>query len=261
MTTLRHESAAGRRDLIDRIRDRQSTRGTFINLGSALATEVCAMAGFDWLLVDLEHGAGGEEALLGQIHAASAHDVPVMVRTESADRIRAGRVLDLGAAGIMYPRLNSSTEADAAIRHLHYPPSGDRGVATYNRARQFGHDTRTTTSVNDSVLGIVQIETLDALAHVTEIAHTPGVDVVFVGPGDLSYALGLPGQYGEAAFRDALGQVVRAAEDARIIAGILANNLESAVSYERVGFRFVAVGSDSTLLSQSARTAATRCFR
>ena len=85
--------------------------GTFVNLGSPLVTEVCAMAGFDWLLVDLEHGAGGEEALVGQTLAAAAHDVPLFVRVESAERIRVGRVLDLGVAGVMIPRIEDASEA------------------------------------------------------------------------------------------------------------------------------------------------------
>src|SRR5215469_7991490 len=79
--------------------------GTFLGLGSALAAEACALAGFDWLLADLEHGGGTESALLGQQLAADTHDVPMLVRVESDDRIRAGRALDQGAAGIMFPRL------------------------------------------------------------------------------------------------------------------------------------------------------------
>ena len=81
--------------------------GTFLNLGSPLVAEVCALSGFDWLLVDLEHGAGGEEALVGQLLAGAAHDVPVLVRVESAERIRVGHALDLGAAGVMFPRLDT----------------------------------------------------------------------------------------------------------------------------------------------------------
>src|ERR1035438_970104 len=100
--------------LLERVRAGTLTLGTFLNLGSTLAAEVCALSGFDWLLVDLEHGAGGEEALVGQILAGAAHDVPVLVRTESAERIRAGHVLDLGAAGVMYPRLNTVDEVVAA---------------------------------------------------------------------------------------------------------------------------------------------------
>ncbi len=83
-----------------RIRSRSPLIGTFLNLGSPLAAEACALAGFDWLLVDLEHGGRGEDGLLGQLLAGAAHDAPVLVRVESDSRIRAGRVLDAGAAGV-----------------------------------------------------------------------------------------------------------------------------------------------------------------
>jgi len=124
--------------LRDRLRAGEATLGTFLNLGSPLAAEACALAGFDWLLVDLEHGAGGEDALVGQLLAAAAHDVPVIVRVETAERIRAGRVLDSGAAGVMFPRLDTRAEVIEALAHLRFPPEGDRGVATYNRACGFG---------------------------------------------------------------------------------------------------------------------------
>ena len=96
------------------------------------------MAGFDWLLVDLEHGSGSEDALVGQALAAAAHDVPLFVRVESLERIRVGRVLDLGVAGVMIPRVADAAEAGRVARWARYPPEGERGMATYNRACGYG---------------------------------------------------------------------------------------------------------------------------
>jgi 2-dehydro-3-deoxyglucarate aldolase/4-hydroxy-2-oxoheptanedioate aldolase len=96
--------------------------GTFLSLGSPLAAEACALGGFDWLLADLEHGGGDENAVLGQVLAAQAHDVPVIVRVETAARIRVGRALDLGVAGIMLPRLETADAVADAMGHLRYPP-------------------------------------------------------------------------------------------------------------------------------------------
>src|SRR5918994_5630370 len=112
--------------------------GTFLGLGSALAAEACALAGFDWLLVDLEHGGGDESELLHQQLAADAHAVPMLVRVESTHRIRAGHALDLGTAGIMFPGIESADQGVQAIRPLRSPPEGDRGVAPYNRDYGFG---------------------------------------------------------------------------------------------------------------------------
>ena len=239
-----------------RVRSDEPTLGTFVNLGSVLAAETCALAGFDWLLVDLEHGGGGEDALVGQILAAGIHQVPVIVRVESAERIRSGRVLDLGAAGVMFPRLDSADEVATAVRHLRYPPEGDRGVATYNRACAFGMRPDSVDTANDKVVGIVQIESLGALAEVEAIAEIPGVDVLFVGPADLSHALGVPGMFAAPEFSAALAAVVCAARSAGISAGILAPDRDRALECVEAGFTFLAIASDSALLAAAARAAA-----
>ncbi len=242
--------------LRSRIDSGEPTIGTFLNLGSPLAAEACALAGFDWLLADLEHGGGGEGALVGQLLAGAAHGVPVLVRVESAERIRSGRVLDLGAAGVMFPRLDTVEQVAAAIRHLRYPPAGDRGVATYNRACGFGLRPGALETANDSIVGVVQIESAPALENVEAIAELPGVDVIFVGPTDLSHALGVPGQLESAEFRSALDRVVAAARAVGIPAGILARSNEAARAYLERGFRFLGVGSDSAFIVTAARQAA-----
>jgi 2-keto-3-deoxy-L-rhamnonate aldolase RhmA len=242
--------------LRERVRAGESTRGTFLNLGSAGAAEVCALAGFDWLLVDLEHGAGGEDGLVAQLLAGAAHGVPVLSRVESAERIRVGHVLDLGAAGVMFPRLDTPEQVRDAISHLWYPPQGDRGIAGYNRARQFGGDVRSNESVNESLLGIVQIETAPALHNVAEIASIPGVDVLFVGPSDLSMALEIPGQFDHPTLLEAFDAVIAAARDARIAAGILAVTPDRVSALSTRGFTFIGVGSDSSLLRVAAKAAA-----
>ena len=242
--------------LRSRIRSGEPTVGTFLNLGSPLAAEACALAGFDWLLVDLEHGGGGEDSLVGQVLAAATHGVPVVVRVESAERIRSGRVLDMGARGVMFPRLDTAVQVADAILHLRYPPEGDRGVATYNRACGFGLRPDALDTANDTVVGIVQIESVAALDEVEAIAQISGVDVLFVGPGDLSHALGVPGRLDAPEFRAALSRVVTAAQAAGISAGILARDHDSAQGYVDEGFTFLAIGSDSTLLAAAAQAVA-----
>jgi 2-keto-3-deoxy-L-rhamnonate aldolase RhmA len=242
--------------LKEKLRAGTPVLGTFLNLGSPLAAEACALGGFDWLLVDLEHGTG-EEALLGQLHAAAAHDVPVVVRVESDARIRAGRVLDLGAAGVMFPRLDTAAQAAEAIRHLRYPPDGDRGVATYNRSRDFGLRTGPLAAANNTITGIVQIESLSAVDEVEAIAATPGVDVLFVGPGDLTHALGVPGQTDDPQYRKALARIVTAARNTGTAAGILTGSTEAAQTYIAEGFTFVGVSSDSSFLAAVARQTTT----
>jgi 2-keto-3-deoxy-L-rhamnonate aldolase RhmA len=242
-------------DLRERLATGQPLVGTFLGLGSAMAAEACALAGFDWLLVDLEHGAGAESALAAQQLAADAHGVPMLVRVESADRIRSGRVLDLGAAGVMFTRLESAADVERAVRHLRYPPLGDRGVATYSRAYGFGLRTAGLATAHERIACVIQIENRSAVDLVGEIAAVPGVDVLFVGPGDLSHDLGVPGDPAAPAFRAALARVVAAADAAGIAAGILAPDAEAARRYAAEGFRFVGVGSDAALLGRAATAA------
>jgi 2-keto-3-deoxy-L-rhamnonate aldolase RhmA len=230
--------------------------GTFLNMGSPLAAEACAIAGFDWLLVDLEHGGRGEDGLLGQILAGAAHDVPVIVRVETTDRIRSGRVLDLGANGIMFPRVNGTNDAVAAAANLRYPPDGWRGVATYNRSCGFGSHPEVLDSAANSVVCVIQVETLGALEDIHGIASVPGVDVLFVGPRDLTQALGCPGQTSSAVFLDALETVVKASKDAGVSAGVLASRPEDVQPYSERGFTFIGVGSDSSMLASTANAVA-----
>jgi 4-hydroxy-2-oxoheptanedioate aldolase len=229
----------------------KATVGTFVGAASAVTAEVCAASGVDWILLDLEHGAGGEEHVGPAVLAAGAYGVPTIVRVESAERIRLGRVLDLGAAGVMLPRLDTATEVATALRHLRYPPDGDRGVATYNRACRFGLDPDALDRANTEVLAVVQIESLRAVEQVEEIAALDGVDVVFVGPRDLSHDLGVPGDVQAPRYLDALDRVRSAAQQFGKSCGLLVPNGAAAAEKRADGWTFVAVGSDSTLLASA----------
>ena len=225
------------------------TVGTFVGAASAVTAEVCAATGVDWVLLDLEHGAGGEEQVGPVVLAAGAYGVPAVVRVESAERIRLGRVLDLGAAGVMLPRLDTAAEVAAALRHLRYPPDGDRGVATYNRACRFGLDPGALDRANNEVVAVVQIESSRAVEQVEEIAALDGVDVLFVGPRDLSHDLGVPGDVRAPRYLQALDRVRDAAQQFGKSCGLLVPDGAAAAEKRAHGWTFVAVGSDSSLLA------------
>jgi 4-hydroxy-2-oxoheptanedioate aldolase len=247
--TGRSTSPLDRGALRDRIASGEKTVGTFVSTASAVIAEVCAAAGTDWLVLDLEHGAGGEDLVGGVVLAAAAYGVPTVVRVESVARIRLGRVLDLGAAGVMLPRLDTSSEVREAVRHLRYPPDGDRGVATSNRAHRFGLDSSALDSAGNEVLGVVQIESVRAVEQVEEIAALDGADVLFVGPRDLSHDLGVPGDFGAPAYLAALDRVHAAAQRHGKSCGLLVPDGAAAAVRLQDGWTFVAVASDSTLLA------------
>src|SRR5207342_1182030 len=138
--------------------------GSFVGLGSAVATELIARAGFDWLMIDLEHGAGTESDLLGQLHATGTTATAALVRPQSGERLRIGRALDLGAHGIMVPRVDSPDQAREAISFMRYPPDGGRGLALSTRGAglgEFGHTQ--IQAINRRLLGIIQVESRSAV--------------------------------------------------------------------------------------------------
>jgi 2-keto-3-deoxy-L-rhamnonate aldolase RhmA len=227
----------------------EATLGTFVGTASPVTAEVCAAAGVDWIVLDLEHGSGGEEQVRDVVPAAGAYGVPTVVRVESAARIRIGRVLDLGAAGVMLPRMDTAAEVAEAVHHLRYPPAGDRGVATYNRACRFALDPGALARANTEVLGVVQIESASAVDQVDQIAAIDGVDVLFVGPQDLSHNLGVPFQLQSPAYLAAVQRVRDAAERHGKTCGLLVGDGAAAAARHAEGWRFVAIGSDATLLA------------
>ena len=228
--------------------------GLFLDMGSQLSTELCANAGYDWLLIDLEHGDATEADLVGLIHAVHSGGAAALVRPQSGERLRIGRPLDLGAGGIMVPRLTSAAEAAEAVAFLRYPPTGTRGIAIRVRGADLGAFAHNELArVNDRIVGIVQIETLGALREADAIAATDGVDVLFVGPADLTHALGVPGRFDDPGYLAALDAVIAACRSHGKSPGILLYDLAVVPRYIERGFRFVGLGSDGALVAEGAK--------
>jgi 2-keto-3-deoxy-L-rhamnonate aldolase RhmA len=236
-----------------RILARETVYGTLASAGSAITAEICARAGFDWLIVDLEHGAGTEAELLGQLHAIGDRATAI-VRPQSTERLRVGRALDYGAAGLMIPRLDTVEEVREALSYLRYPPDGVRGLALTTRGAglgEVGHaDVKT---LNAAIVGVFQVESPLAVDNAPEIAALDGVDVLFVGPTDLSHSMGVPGQFDDEAFVDALRAVTAATEAAGKAAGILLRAAADLPRYRELGFRFIGIGSDLNFVLDGAR--------
>ena len=230
--------------------------GAFASLGSAPAAEVLGRSGLDWVIVDLEHGFGTETDLLASLHALEATGTAALVRPQSAERLRIGRALDLGAEGLMIPRLETEAEVEEALTWLRFPPAGVRGVAAGSRGAGLGSVAHADIAgYNDAILGVFQVESPLAVQNAAAIAALEGVDVLFVGPADLSHSLGIPGRVDEPVFRDALATVVAACDGAGKAAGILLWSVADLPAYLERGFRFVGLGSDIGWLAEGARAA------
>lgn len=240
-----------------RLKQGETLTGCWLSLGSSLAAEIVGRSGFDWVLIDLEHGAGGEADVLHQLQALEYTPAASIVRVESTQRQRIHRILDMGAEGIMCPRIGNAIEAAAVADGLHYPPDGSRGIAKMVRATGFGQNfPEYYKNATDNILGIVQIETIEVLDHLDKIAMLTGIDVLFIGPSDLSMALGVFGQLDHPLYIDALKATVNAAQKAGKAVGILIQDPDDFRRYHEMGMRLIACGADGAFIANGARTMA-----
>jgi 4-hydroxy-2-oxoheptanedioate aldolase len=237
-----------------RVLGREWLGGTFINLGSSITAEIAGRAGFDWLLLDYEHGPGSDETLLHQLQAIRGTAATPIVRLAANEAPRFKRVLDLGADGVMVPYVNTAAEAAAAVAASRFPPHGTRGVSKFNRAAGFGTGFEEYYAhAHQRVTVMVQIETEEALENVDAIAAVDGVDVLFLGPLDLSTNLGIQSQFSHPMFIEAQSLISAACQRSGKAAGTLLASAEQVPGIRSAGYTVVALGSDGGAVSAGLR--------
>lgn len=228
--------------------------GTFLMLGSPAATELAARSGMDWVLIDLEHGLAGESDLLGLLHAVQGTGATPLVRVERTDRLRIGRALDLGAMGIMAPQVSGPDEARQVASFLRYQPGGQRGIMVFSRGMEWGAGGHGAVAArHEALTGIVQIETPAAVDAVAEMAAIDGVDVLFVGPADLSHAMGMPGDTADPAFDAAIRRVADAAHAAGKAAGVMLWKPEDAARFRDAGYTFFSLSNEGSIFNAAIK--------
>ena len=225
--------------------------GTWLSLGSPVIAELAALCGFDWVLLDLEHGSAAEAALPDQLRALGGSGTHGIVRVGAPHTDLIARVLDWGAHGIMVPHINSAAEAEAVVQAAHYPPRGRRGFSRTVRAHDYGLRVPESTP---APLLIAQIETCEAVNEAAGIARVEGIDVLFVGPADLQHDLQHRDPSAAEDFEACLNRVVAAARAAGKAAGILIRDPSELPHRLKQGFTYVAVQSDLALLRDAFRT-------
>ena len=230
--------------------------GAWASLASPGSAELMGRAGLDWVVVDLEHGNTTESELLAHLTAIEAGGSVALVRPASGERLRIGRALDLGAAGIVVPRLDTAEQVREAVTFLRYPPTGQRGVALLTRGARLGTVNHAgVAALNDDIVGIVQIESPSAVEQADEIAAIDGVDVLFVGPADLSHSLGVPGRFAESSYQDALKAVIAACRAHGKAPGILLYDPATFRAHLDLGFTFLGIGADISFVHDGVKAA------
>lgn len=223
--------------------------GTWLSSGSPAIAELIGLCGFDWGLLDLEHGCESEAALPHQLRALRGSRTAPIVRVGAPHPDLIARVLDWGAQGIMVPHVNSAAQAEAIVQAAHYAPRGQRGLSRSVRAYDYG--LRPPGPDTPPPLLLAQIETGEAVHRAADIARVNGIDVLFVGPADLQFDLKHHPASAPGDFAHCLTSVVAAARAAGKAAGILVRDLAELPPHRDLGFTHIAVDSDLAILRKA----------
>jgi 2-dehydro-3-deoxyglucarate aldolase/4-hydroxy-2-oxoheptanedioate aldolase len=233
--------------------------GAWAQLCSPFATEILARAGFDWILIDMEHAPGDMLTLVSQFQAMNGSGAAPVVRVPWNDLVWIKRILDAGAYGLMIPYVNTREEAIQAVRACKYPPLGIRGIAGSPRAAGYGRDTASYLKrANDEIFVMLQVETPQAVDNLEEIAKVPGVDALFVGPMDLSTSMG---HFGNPAHPEVQAMIAKVEEKAKRLGmplGTISGGWEQSKALFDRGYQLITLLSDSVLLSKSTAEAAAK---
>jgi 4-hydroxy-2-oxoheptanedioate aldolase len=234
--------------------------GTWIKLATVESVAIMADAGFDFVVIDLEHAPLDLGLTAQMINLATAYGVDPLVRVPDHGGSTIQRVLDAGARGILVPRVDSADDARRVVAATRFPPEGHRGAGGTSRAGRWGLLPRSeyVRIGNTEVVCVPQLESPEAIASAAGILAVPGVDAVFLGAGDLSLALGATPA--DPAVRDLLDQASSAARDAGKPCGVACANADAAVRAAARGHEFLIMGNDATMLARTAHSM-TRAFR
>lgn len=226
--------------------------GIWLNLASSYTAELLAGAGFDWVLIDGEHGPNSIPTILAQVQSIGSR-CNVVVRPVVGEVWMLKQILDLGVQTILVPMIESAAHAAEMVKATSYPPKGIRGVgASVARASDFGRVTDYLNSANDQTCLLLQIESRAGLAALPEILTMEGVDGVFIGPADLAADMGFPGNADAPQVQAAIDAAIEAIVASGKSAGILTFDARSAQRYAAMGVTFLGVGGDVALLMKAA---------
>ncbi len=240
-----------------RLHSGQPQIGLWLGLADAYCAELAANAGFDWLLLDGEHAPNDLRSLLAQLQAIAPYPAQPIIRPPIGDAALIKQLLDIGAQTLLVPMVESAEQAAGLVRAMRYPPAGIRGVGSaLARASRWNSIPGYLDRADEQMCLLVQIENLDGLANLDAIAAVDGVDGVFIGPADLSAAMGHRGDPGHPEVQAAIEDAILRIRQAGKAAGILSADQGLARRYLSLGASFVAVGVDTTVLMRGLQTLA-----
>ena len=244
--------------LKQKINNKELTVGSWITLGSNGVAEILSNAGFDWLVIDMEHTTISLQQAGDLIRTIDLAGIPPLVRLTSNDVNQIKRVMDAGAEGIIVPMVNTEEEAINAVAATRYPPIGIRGVGLA-RAQKYGVNFKDYLSwqsnINSGPVVIVQIEHVDAVKNLNKILNVKGVDAFIIGPYDLSCSMGIPGDFDNPKFIEIMNHIRKISDKLDKVSGlhVVEPNKEDLNNAIDLGYRFIAYSVDIRMLDVIAR--------
>ena len=217
----------------------ESLFGSFVPFASGEVAEYTARLGFDYIIIDNEHGIMNQETIFDMVRAAQCQRVPVLVRCTNDTPENIHKALDMGAEGILVPVINTAEDAKRAVRTALYPPEGERGIAYFTRASSYGMiDDKDAflKETNEKIFISIQLETADAIENLDEILDVDRIDMFFIGPNDLAASLGIPNSSPEMAA--VIEKTIAKIRAKGKVAGIFVNDPETVKKYEKLGVTF-----------------------
>lgn len=242
-----------------KLKNGQKTAGAFLQIPHSIPAEIFSMAGFDWLIVDMEHAPGDYGDLLGQLQAISGSGTVPFVRPPWNDDVAIKKILDCGAQGVLVPYVNTGAEAASAVAACRYPPVGVRGVSGSNRGARYGNNIKNyLEAANREIIVIIAIETREAIDNLDDILAVDGLDGVFIGPMDLATNLGHIGNPSHPEVLKAFAGI-----EAKVLAsdkflGTLTTTWERTQECFAKGYQWLIVMQDGSALVRAANEMAAR---
>ena len=241
--------------LKEALQDGKVVFGPFLKFTDPAVVEIMGFAGFDFIIIDTEHGPISIETAQNMIRVAESVNITSIIRVGNNDESFILRALDIGAQGIEIPQINSKPDAVRAVKSVKYSPKGERGVCRYVRAANYSSMDKFKyfESVNKETIIIVHIEGVEGINNLDGILSVSGIDVIFIGPYDLSQSLGIPGQVNNSLVVEKMKEVVLKCKQNKVAVGTFADDVETAKFWVSLGVQYMSFSVDVGILYNASK--------
>lgn len=238
-----------------KLREGRVVFGPFMKLASPAVMEIFGLAGFDYAIIDTEHGPMSIESAENLVRAAELTGVSPVIRIRENNPSLISRALDIGAEGVQVPQIGSAADAEAVVKAAKFAPQGERGVCRFVRAARYTHTDRFRyfRQANEDTCVIIHIEGRAGVDNIDAILAVPGIDVAFIGPYDLSQSLGVPGQVNHPEVERAMAEVVAKARARGVAVGTFVDNEAAAAKWSATGIQYISYSVDVGIIYDAAR--------